>query len=267
MAAIISLFLIVTLSILVTRIASLALTHTGLSMQAARFQARSAFTGVGFTTSESEQVINHPLRRRIILSLMLLGNAGIVTSITSLILTFITPGEEGLWNVKILILIGGLAVLWYASVSKWVDKHLSRVINAALNKYTDLDVKDYASILHLAEHYRVSRINVESGDWVTDTPLRELELHNEGILVLGIQRKNGDYLGAPTGDSVIKPEDTLILYGKRSTLEEIDERKKGLLGDQAHERAVEKQERVQEAEESRDKQQQEQREKDKTADA
>lgn len=64
MLSIVSLLLILTLSILITRIATVALTHTGLSREAARFQARSAFTDVGFTTSESEKVVNHPERRR-----------------------------------------------------------------------------------------------------------------------------------------------------------------------------------------------------------
>ena len=35
---------------------------TGTSSELARFQARSAFTGVGFTTSEAESVVLHPVR-------------------------------------------------------------------------------------------------------------------------------------------------------------------------------------------------------------
>lgn len=79
MAALLSVLATVTLSLLITRIASEAMVFTGLSAQAAQFQARSAFTGAGFTTQESEQATNHPVRRRIIMWLMLLGNAGIVT--------------------------------------------------------------------------------------------------------------------------------------------------------------------------------------------
>ena len=82
MAPIISLLIILTLSILITRIATVALVVTGLSREAARFQARSAYTGVGFTTDESEKVVNHPVRRKILLVLMLLGNAGIITTIS-----------------------------------------------------------------------------------------------------------------------------------------------------------------------------------------
>ena len=53
MAGIISVILILVVSILITRVAAVALTHTGLSKESSKFQARSAFTGVGFTTNES----------------------------------------------------------------------------------------------------------------------------------------------------------------------------------------------------------------------
>jgi Trk-type K+ transport system membrane component len=88
MAGIIPVILILVFSILINRVASIALMHTGLSRESSRFQARSAFTGVGFTTSESEKVVNHPVRRRILLILMILGNAGIVTGVASLIIVF-----------------------------------------------------------------------------------------------------------------------------------------------------------------------------------
>ena len=94
MLSILTLLMVLTFSILVTRIASVALTHTGLSRESAKFQARSAFTGVGFTTSESEKVVNHPVRRRILLLLMLLGNAGIVTAVSTLI---IFSGASACW--------------------------------------------------------------------------------------------------------------------------------------------------------------------------
>ena len=93
MLAIVTLLLVVAFSILVTRTAAVALTHTGLSQEAARFQARSAFTGVGYTTSESETVVNHPVRRRIVMLLMWVGNAGIVTAISTLILSFVNRGD------------------------------------------------------------------------------------------------------------------------------------------------------------------------------
>ena len=65
MGAAITLLVILTFSVVVTRIAAVALRLTGMPADVARFQARSAFTGAGFTTSESEAVVNHPIRRRL----------------------------------------------------------------------------------------------------------------------------------------------------------------------------------------------------------
>ena len=69
MIAVLTLVVVVLLSLVITRMATVALTLTGMSSEAARFQARSALTGAGFTTSESEAVVNHPVRRRIVLFL------------------------------------------------------------------------------------------------------------------------------------------------------------------------------------------------------
>jgi hypothetical protein len=63
MGALVSLLVTIGLSLLVTRIASVALTMTGVSRDLAKFQARSAFTGVGFTTNEAEKVVARPVRR------------------------------------------------------------------------------------------------------------------------------------------------------------------------------------------------------------
>lgn len=244
MIAIISLLIIVTLSILVTRVSAVALTHTGLSKEAAAFQARSAFTGVGFTTGESEQVVNHPVRRKILYVLMLLGNAGIISAISSLILSFISIERTGFLSVEVLVMLAGLLSLWILSQSKWIDKQLSYLIDRALNRYTDLDIRDYYSLLHLSDNYRVSEIKVEEDDWIADRTLSDMKLRDEGILVLGIRRNNGDYVGAPRGQTRIYPKDTLLLYGRASLLEKLDTRVKGSAGDKAHDDAVLKQEKI-----------------------
>ena len=73
MLSVLTLIFVVALSMFVTKAATIALMHTGMSRERARFQARSAFSGAGFTTSESEVVVKHPVRRRIIMVLILLG--------------------------------------------------------------------------------------------------------------------------------------------------------------------------------------------------
>lgn len=249
MFALFTLLVVVSLSLIVTRIATIALAHTGLSWESARFQARSAFSGVGFTTSEAEQVVNHPVRRRIVLWLMLLGNAGLVTAVSSLILGFIHQ-DEGVSQLsfKFVILGGGLLALWGCSRSPWVDRHLNRLIERALARYTQLDVRDYASLMHLAGEYLVAELKVEPRDWLANKSLRTSGLRAEGVLVLGIRRENGLYLGAPAPETAILPGDTLLLYGRVPALKDLDVRRNDRSGDLQHAEAVVEQQQVRQEE-------------------
>src|SRR5918912_450068 len=88
MVALVSVLVIALLSMLITRVATVALALTGMSRESARFQARSAYLGVGFTTAEAESVVNHPVRRRIISALIFTGNAGVVTVVATLFIGF-----------------------------------------------------------------------------------------------------------------------------------------------------------------------------------
>lgn len=253
MVAIISLFIVLTLSILITRIATVALTLTGLSREAARFQARSAFTGVGFTTSEAESIVTHPVRRRIVLLLMLLGSAGIVSAMASLILSFGAVQSSSSFVVRILLLLLGIGMLWIVASSKWVDKYASRLISWALNHYTNLTVMDYASLLRLTGEYQVTEMKVEPDDWMANRTLGELKFRDEGVLVLGIKRADGTYRGAPKGPTKIFPEDTLILYGRTPLLETLGQRERGDRGDREHDQAVAEQKEVSRKQEAEDR--------------
>jgi len=242
MIPLISLLVILALSILITRVATIALTHTGLAPQAAQFQARSAFTGVGFTTSEAEKVVNHPVRRRILMLLMMLGNAGIVSAVASMMLTFISPGEANLL-LKVALLVGGITLLWSAAQSQWLDRRLSDLITRALKRWTDLDVRDYASLLHAGGEYRIAEIRVDERKWMANEQLRDLKLRDEGVIVLGIQYSDGAYMGIPEPDTVVRPSDVLLVYARAESMEELDRRAKGSAGEQAHDEAVAKQQR------------------------
>lgn len=149
MVVLLTFLLVVLFSIIVVRIGTVALKMTGLSREVAAFQAQSAFSGVGFTTSESEYVVTHPVRRRIIGILMLLGSAGITSAMATLVLTFVgkTPIEmieRGVW------LAIGLAGLFIFAKSKLVDRGLSWIIERALERFTHIKILDYEQLLGLS---------------------------------------------------------------------------------------------------------------------
>jgi K+/H+ antiporter YhaU regulatory subunit KhtT len=252
MIAIITLLIVLALSLFITRVATVALTHTGLSRDTARFQARSALTGVGFTTNESEQVVNHPVRRRILQILMILGNVGIVTAVSSLIISFVNVDDSANLPLRLFLLIAGMSALYVVAQSKWIDSHLSNVISTMLKKHTRLDVRDYVSLLHLAGEYRVTELNVRDKDWICGRTLSETRLRDEGIMVLGINRLDGSFLGAPQGSTRVLEGDSLIIYGRATALENLDTRRRGKRGDQAHRKMVREQEKIEKQEEVHD---------------
>ncbi len=78
---------------------------------------------------------------------------------------------------------------------------------------------------------------VETKDWLDGKTLLKAALSHEGVLVLGIQRSDGTYSGAPRAAEVIRAGDTLILYGLITRLKELDQR--GVVsGDSEHQQAA-----------------------------
>lgn len=232
MAAVVSLIIVVTLGLLVTRVATVALTMTGMSLDHARFQARSAFTGTGFTTSEAEAVVSHPARRRIVMTLMLVSGAGAVSVLGALVLSFAEVDSTGGGLTRAGVILAALAALLWLSRNRVVDRALRRVIERALRRFTDLEVRDYAALLHLRGQWRVVQIPVAADDWVAARPLGELRLPEEGVAVLGVEQAKGTWIGAPGEDLRLVVGDVVVLYGREPFLDDIAAR---IHGDEAEE--------------------------------
>lgn len=253
MYALISLVVILSLSLLIVRVGTVGLTMTGLSKDVASFQALSAFSGAGFTTDESEEVATYPSRRTIVKTLIRLGSVGLVTTIATLVLSFTDPVAR---LNRLLLLIESLVVLLALSRSRWFHSMLTPVIKWGLRKTSAFELRDYTGLLHLHRDYRVADLTVSEGDWLANERIGDLELRSEeGVIILGIRRKDGTYIGAPGDEHEIKPGDTLVTYGQEARLQEIVTRAKG--DDDAHERAKEKFQRLLDLEERLDPEQKE----------
>ena len=230
--------LALTISLIVIRVGTMALMLTGLSREAARFQSHSAFTGVGFTTQESETIVGHPVRRHLTMALMMLGNIGMATVIATLTATLLSEETGENWGMSLVVLALGILVLWSLFKSPWIEQQLNRPIAFALRQFTKLDVRDYVSLLELSSGFAVTEMLVEADDWVAGKTLVELGLAREGVLILGIRRKGGVYLGAPSSTNRIESGDTLVIYGPHQRLDDLDSRYHGAAGDEAHELAT-----------------------------
>lgn len=178
---------------------------------------------------------------------MLMGNLGMAGVVAGVIATFTSASdsESGVdLKLRILFLLAGVLIIWLLSRSKLFDNTLSKLIEWALLKWTKLDIRDYVSLLHLGDGYVVLELQVNEGDWIANKLLCETRLTSEGVLILGIHRKGGIYVGSPDGQTKIIPNDVMTVYGPIERLEELDIRKTGFDGDRAHRIAVAAQKEV-----------------------
>lgn len=192
-------------STLTVRIATVALTMTGIARDVARFQALSAFTGVGFTTTEAESIINHPIRRRIIAITIRLGSLGLVTTVTTLLITFVGADSAGEEVNRLIFLIVSLIILGLLANSQNLDRILSTIIQWGLNRWAgfDLITHDYDALFNFSEDYSIGELQIQDNDWIADKTLAETKLQQEGVIVLGIRRDDGTFIGAPHGETRI----------------------------------------------------------------
>ena len=172
-----------------------------------------------------------------------MGNAGLTSAVAGLILTFYQgSGQQVVFRLGLIIV--GLTLLWVISTSKYVDRVLTKIIENALKKFTKLEVRDYARLLELEKGYTVSELEVRDEEWLCNHKLHELALPDEGVVVLGIKRRNGAYIGAPCGSTLILSGDVLTCYGREKVLQSLATRSAGSKGDAEHAAAKEEQRRI-----------------------
>lgn len=169
-------------------------------------------------------MVNHPVRRRIVMWLMLAGNAGIVAAVGSGLLTFIEVGESPNWPLRFAVLGLGLAVLWLLATSRYVDRLVSHLTTRALRRWTTIDVGDYAELLHLGGDYKVLVVPVDEGDALANRSLAELNLRQRGMLTLAVERRDGTFIGVPPLELRIEPGDQVTIYGRVRAVEELARR-------------------------------------------
>ncbi len=125
--------LVIVASVLIVRAGAIALRMTGLDEKTAQFQALSAFTRAGFTTRESEMVVSHPQRRRIITWLIVLGNAGILAAIVTATSSLTTSTDYKL-GIAIGILILGIFAIYGIARHNGLNRRWEALVERRLLK-------------------------------------------------------------------------------------------------------------------------------------
>jgi hypothetical protein len=214
MGAALSLFVLMSLSIFIVRVASVALRQTGLEESSARFQALSAISGTGFTTKEAESVVNYPVRRRIVMLLMVIGNLGVVTVMATVVVSFVnTQGDTGAVFIQLAWLVGVLGLLWFLILNKRAEQWMCDLIGRFLQAKTFLGARHFTRLLQLGDGYSVCVHPVASA-WLEDEQaLTYAQLGEKRLTVLAVRLTDGDLVQEFHTTTELNHGDALVLYG------------------------------------------------------
>ncbi len=237
MGWVIALSLIAVAAYIIIHTAAMALEMTGVSRDVARFQALSAFFGVGFTTSESELVVDHPARRRIIRDLIIIGNIGILSIIGSVVATLVNSDPEDVPG-RMGLIVAVLIALYFVRRLRIINTVVDRIVRATLERSGVVRVLDYERLLGIRRGFSVSEVFIEPDSWLVDKTLMEAKLHDEGINVLAVLTRDGKYHATPNRDTRLRARQTIIAYGRDEAIHRLAARQGGESGHTEHEEAV-----------------------------
>lgn len=221
MTAIITLIFIALFSFLAIKVATTALMMTGLSFDTASFQSYSAFFGVGFTTREAELVVNHPVRRRIIRDLILVGNIGLTSALATTVATFVQGKNVFQSLMMIIAAVAIVIVIGLTGRLRWFRKALDRIIAYSLNRAGLVRALDYELLLRVDHGYVVSEYLIEAGNPLVGKMLRHSRPWDSGVVILAIRRNDALLPGIPGPSDVIETGDVLVVYGKEEKTKQI----------------------------------------------
>lgn len=210
---------VILFSVMVVKIATIALKMTGMDEKRARFQALSAFTRTGFTTKDSEVIVVNEQRRRIIMTLMILGNAGLVTVVATLIISFAKGGLSPI-PVQLVLLAIATYLIYYLASHKGLTRKFTKRIEEKLSRSTFFTKKPIEETLRLAQGYGVAEISLKENSPHIGLTLQETDFKKEGIIIMAIERGK-DVIHTPKGGDRLCVDDTLICYGKLPAIKRV----------------------------------------------
>lgn len=188
---------------------------TGLDRKIARFQVISMLTGTGFTTGESELIIDHPVRRRLGAFLILFGafSLAVIISAISNLLT------DNFYTMEITYVAGGLLILLFILKTPAVQKMMATKMKRELKENYELADLPIRDVLLMDDEDEVREISIKKDSPFIGKTFDEVVTQKDDLILLFIKR--GD-INIRQKSHKIKLEagDRLVLYGNNPLIDD-----------------------------------------------
>lgn len=202
---------------LLIEIIAIVMKLTGLELSKARFQIISILTHTGFTSRESELIVQQPTRRKIASILMVVSYVAQITLIT-LLFDVLNNATKDLLSISIaltVVLVIIIIATQVDSLSRRFDRFAERLLKNKIKKINSNNRID--QLLNLSPEFSIYELIVDTDSFICRKTLRELHLKEHFIQVLKIDR-GSEMIDFPLADMQILAGDRMIVYGKIEAL-------------------------------------------------
>ena len=206
-------------SFIIVRIGGFALQLTGIEPEVARFQALSAFSGTGFTTREAERVVGHKIRRRIVTILIILGNAGTVTIIATLVASFTQVSGYTWFFIRLAVIVGSIFGLYQLIIRSNIGRRIPGWLQRPVMNRILREAPAVEEIFHVEKDWAISLVMIKGSSKSIGLSVADITAEGD-IEILGIDRA-GAYLTRPNWDEKIVEGDRLLVYANRKSVKRI----------------------------------------------
>lgn len=189
---------------------------TGVETRKAKFQVVSLLTSTGYTTKESEVIVQHPIRRKIAHWIMIFGYVSTVTFVSFLVNILMNHlGSLG-------IIFGSMIlVLMLLRSTRHIDQIEEKIENIIRknNRWTKFN-KVSNQIVFRNKGYGIVEIYLHEKVFLVGKSLLEANLPEWEIKILSIDK--GDILiHYPKPSYVFEDQDRVIVYGNLENIQKV----------------------------------------------
>lgn len=199
-----------TIFIVVVNICSILLRLTGMPIKKARFQVVSLLTSTGFTTRESEMVVQHPVRRKIASWLMIVSYVSTATFISF----FVTMISDTVTGIGFFVVIAALVTTNFVlRRTKTIERLELKLENVVLkSKIWEKLNSENLTLITNTKGYGIYQIYLPKNSKIIGKSILESGLKDLEIEVLNID-KGDKFIKFATPDYIFEVFDRVTVYG------------------------------------------------------
>ncbi|MBC3889923.1 hypothetical protein GH810_16605 [Acetobacterium paludosum] len=217
--SLISFFILIVAYLTVIEIFTVLFRLTGLREDKARFQAISCMTNSGFTTKESELILNSAARRHLARIMMVFGYLFAVTGVSILVNLFIRSSGDQFNGWTIVYSISFLVIIIIITRSKWIIGKFDRLVERLARNKPKGAFCNNVRILEMVHDKLIAEIFITCiPPEINEKTLLEMNFrHTYKLNVLLIKRGN-TIIDHVIATDQIKQGDRIFVYGPKDKI-------------------------------------------------